>query len=70
MTLSVFRDILKLRKSDVVAKVALLTKEDVILTNRGMISKNTIAELFLFSKTMISWGILVFFITKVDEKTL
>lgn len=72
MSSSVFRNLLHLRKSDVMERVAQLTKQILVIRNRGIVSNDKIAELISFQKKklMISQGILAIFITALDEKAL
>lgn len=50
MSSSVFRNLLHLRKSDVMERVAQLTKQILVITHRGIVSNDKIAELISFQK--------------------
>lgn len=53
-------------------RVAQLTKQILVITHRGIVSNDKIAELLSFQekKLMKSQGILAIFITALDEKAL
>lgn len=54
-------------------RVAQLTKQILVIRNRGIVSNDKIAELISFQKKkklMISQGILAILITTLDEKAL